>query len=156
VSDRATEFRAFYKAFRISHQRAFYDDRRREYERAHQQAIGVRSVLLGLAAAAGIAGAIASGTGRAALAVGAAVAAALAGAVTAYDALIGFAPLTKLYHDAALNLANIEVDWDASASDLDADVERVEQIFRAENGQWGQLVVQGVPKDTAVPDNQGG
>jgi len=81
--------------------------------------------------------------GRGALGVAAAVLAALAGAVTAFEALIGFEQLRKLYGDAALGLAEAELDWDAAGAtgDLDRDVRRIERVLRAENGQWGQLVL---------------
>jgi hypothetical protein len=157
MTDRDAEFRAFYKELRIIDQRRFYDDRRREYEQAHRQAIAVRNTLLALAALAGVAGQFAAGPGRALSGVVAAVLAALAGAVTAFEALIGFAPLTKLYDDAALNLAEAEIDWDSADpdSDLVADVERVEQIFHTENGQWGQLVRQGTSRGAPVADADG-
>lgn len=148
-TDRVLQFRALYRELRIADQRRFYEERQREYQRAHQQAITVRNVFLGLAAGAGLAGQLVSGGGgRALCGVAATVFAALAGAVTAYEALIGFASLDKLYQDAALNLKKAEVDWDVAepGSDLATDVERVEQIFRTENGQWGQLVVQGLPQ----------
>lgn len=148
-TDQVLQFRALYRELRIADQRRFYEERQREYQRAHQQAITVRNVFLGLAAGAGMAGQVVAGGGaRSLCGVAATVFAALAGAVTAYEALIGFASLDKLYQDAALNLKKAEVDWDVAGpgSDLAADVERVEQIFRAENGQWGQLVVQGLPQ----------
>ena len=53
----------------------------------------------------------------------------------------GFAPMAKLYDDAALSLEEACLHWDAG-DDLGADVERVEQVFHAEGGQWGQLTVQ--------------
>ncbi|HEV7899112.1 MAG TPA: SLATT domain-containing protein [Planosporangium sp.] len=148
MSDRAAQFRALYKELRIADQLKFYDDRSKEYEAAHRQAIAVRNTLLVLAAVAGAAGQFATGTGRAACGVVAAVLAALAGAVTAFESLIGFPQLHKLYSDAALNLAAVEIDWDAGSTDGDVadEVERVERIFRSENGQWGQLVVEGTAK----------
>lgn len=148
-TDQVLQFRALYRELRIADQRRFYEERQREYQRAHQQAIVIRNVFLGLAAGAGLAGqVVAGGGGRSLCGVAATVFAALAGAVTAYETLIGFASLDKLYQDAALNLKRAEVDWDDAGpgSNLAADVERVEQIFRTENGQWGQLVVQGLPQ----------
>jgi hypothetical protein len=143
LNDRAAQFRALYKELRIAEQRKFYDDRSKEYGAAHRQAIAVRNTLLVLAALAGIVGQAAAGTGRALSGVVAAVLAALAGAVTAFESLIGFPQLHKLYNDAALNLAEAEIDWDTGSPDSDVadEIERVEQIFRSENGQWGQLVV---------------
>lgn len=155
MNTRAAQFRALYRELRIDDQRNFYEGRSQEYSEAHRQAILLRNVLLLLAAALGIVGQLFSGTGRAGLSVVAAVLAALAGAVTAYEALIGFPQLKKLYEDAALNLAEAEIDWDAVDPDGDvmAEVGRVEKIFRTENGQWGQLVMQapkGAAKDTSA------
>jgi hypothetical protein len=59
-------------------------------------------------------------------------------AVTAYEALIGFAQLSKLHDDTLRNLRAAAIDWDSPGQhDLAAEVRRVEQIFRTENGQWG-------------------
>jgi SMODS and SLOG-associating 2TM effector domain 1 len=148
VSDRVAQFRGLYRELRIADQERFYNDRSAEYGQAHRQAIMVRNTLLLLAALAGVAGQFASGTGRAGLGVTAAVLAALAGAVTAFEALIGFPQLQKLYNDAALNLAHAGIDWDTPepGGELPAEVEQVEKIFRTENGQWGQLVVKGITK----------
>ncbi|GAA4949122.1 hypothetical protein HD597_002345 [Nonomuraea thailandensis] len=144
MSDREAQFRALYRELRIGDQSTFYEERRREYDRAHHQAIVVRNVLLLLSALLGVAGQLTSGTARAGCGVAAAVIAALAGAVTAFEALIGFAQLRKLYGDTAFNLRTAALDWDAAPADqsVGGQIERIEQIFRTENGQWGQLMVQ--------------
>jgi hypothetical protein len=150
MSARDAQFRTLYRDLRITDQQEFYQSRSEEYADAHRQAITVRYVLLLLSAAAGIAGQLVAGTGRAGLSVIAAVLAALAGAVTAYETLIGFPKLKKLYEDAALNLSAARIDLDAIEPDGDvtAEVERVETIFRTENGQWGQLVAESAAKGT--------
>jgi hypothetical protein len=155
-SGRTDQFRGLYRDLRIADQEGFYTSRAEEYERAHTQAIAVRNTLLILAALLGVAGQFFSGTGRAALGVAAAILAALAGAVAAFEALIGFPQLHKLYNDAALNLAEAGLDWDAarSGNDLQSEVERVEKIFRTENGQWGQLVVEGNAARAAADGDQ--
>ncbi|MEV1178534.1 SLATT domain-containing protein [Nonomuraea sp. NPDC049784] len=144
MNERDAQFRALYRELRIDEQRRFYEKRCEEYEQARRQAIALRNGLLILSALAGVAGQFATGAGRATCGVAAAVLAALAGALTAFEALIGFAQLRKLYGDAALNLRTAALDWDAAESEADvaAQVERIEQIFRTENGQWGQLMVQ--------------
>ncbi|CRK59114.1 hypothetical protein [Alloactinosynnema sp. L-07] len=144
MTDRATQFHALYRDLRIRDQKRYYEDRRDEYRRAHRQVLVVRNALLVSAALAGAAGQVTSGTARAALAVGASVLAALAGAVTAFEALIGFPRLAKLYADAGVNLAEAEIDWDDQDphTDLVESLHRVELVFRKENGQWGQLVVE--------------
>ena len=65
MTSRAAQFHALYKKLRITDQLKYYDQRRREYEKAHQQAIVVRNILLVLAALAGVAGQFVTGTGRA-------------------------------------------------------------------------------------------
>ncbi|MBN6050990.1 SLATT domain-containing protein, partial [Nonomuraea sp. RK-328] len=160
VSGREASFRALYRELRIADQQAFYHARADEYAAAHRQALMARNLLLFLSALAGVAGQFAAGTGRAACGVAAAVLAALAGAMTGFEALIGFAQLEKLYGDAALNLDAAAIDWDAAGPDTDvtAEVDRIEQIFRTENGQWGQLLVQkeesaALPEEPAVTAN---
>lgn len=140
---RAAEFHSLFRELRIADQQRYYDDRRNEYRQAHRQAIFIRNALLVGAALTGIAGQLTVGTGRAGLAIVGAVLAALASAVTGFEAMIGFAKLEKLYSDAAQNLAEAAVDWDATHpdDDLAPEIGRVEEVFRAENGQWGQLVV---------------
>ncbi|MEV0164765.1 SLATT domain-containing protein [Nonomuraea fuscirosea] len=157
AGDRDAQFRAFYRELRVDDQRAFYEAREREYDRAHHQSILVRNtLLLLLSALLGVAGQFSTGTGRAACGVAAAVLAALAGAVTAFEALIGFAQLRKLYGDTAGNLRAAALDWQAAGpgAGVEERVERIERIFRTENGRWGQLMLQrqeGTPPD-AGPD----
>jgi hypothetical protein len=147
VSGRAREFHQLYAELRVGDQLAFYEARAAEYRAAHRQAVVVRNALLLGAAIAGALGQVANGTARAAWSIVAAVLAAAAAAVTAYEALIGFPQLEKLYSDAARNLREAAIDWRIADpdSDLTAEVERVENIFRSEIGQWGQLVVKAAP-----------
>jgi hypothetical protein len=158
VTDRATQFRDLYMELRIANQLRWYQSRRDEYKKADHQAIWVRTVLLGLASLAGLVAPLATVTGRAALGVAAAVLAALAAAVTAFGALIGFTQVGKLYNDAARSLRAAERDWDdlCPGDDLAAELGKVEQIFRTENGQWGQLVPQGTPPDPTAGTGTGG
>jgi hypothetical protein len=144
VNERAEQFHRLFLTLRIEAQRDYYLARSAEYRAAHEQAIVVRNVLLLAAALAGGVGAfVESGTARAALGVASAVLSALAAAVTAYETLVGFPHLDKLYTDAARNLEEAAIDWRSvdPEADLTADVERVESIFRSERGQWGQLVL---------------
>jgi hypothetical protein len=97
-----------------------------------------------------------SGTARAGWAVAGALLAALAAAVTAFETLIGFPQLEKLYQDAARNLDEARVDWEDVDPEVvpEAEVERVEDVFRSERGQWGQLVVKSaapVPAPASAP-----
>jgi hypothetical protein len=142
VTDRDAEFQALYQQLRIEDQKRYYHDRCKEYEAAHRQTVVVRNTLLVLAAIASIAGQFAGPTVRGTFAVAAAVLGALAVAVTGFESLIGFPQLAKLYTDAARNLAVADINWTTRAADgdLESDVDRVEEIFSKENGQWGQLV----------------
>lgn len=144
---RNSEFRVLFRLLRIEDQRRFYEARRDEYGRAHQQTVTVRNGLLVLAGVCGIIGQILDDAGRAGSGVASAVLAGLAAAVTGFETLIGFSRLEKLYADAALNLREAALDWDAldPQADLTAEVRRVEDVFRTENGQWGQLVVESAP-----------
>jgi hypothetical protein len=143
MTDRTTEFHALYGELRIADQKRFYADRRDEYRRANQQAIVMRNTLLIAAVLAGVAGQFTEGSARAVVSIAAAVCAAFAGVVTAFGALIGFPRLGKLYSDAWVNLAEAEIDWEVldPHGDLAGGLDRVEEIFRKENGQWGQLIV---------------
>lgn len=144
MSERATQFHTLYQKLRIKDQKDYYAARRDEYRKAHGQSILVRNWLLAAAAMAGIAGQFTGDTTRALISIAAAVLAALAGLVTAFEALIGFPRLGKLYEDAWINLSVAELEWADldPAGDLTDGMSRVEQVFRKENGQWGQLTLQ--------------
>jgi len=141
MSERERQFRRLYRRLRIDDQRQFYSLRAREYHAAHRQVVIVRNILLLAAALAGIISQTTAGTARAAWALAAAVLGSLAGAVTAFESLIGFPQLEKLYTDAERNLEEAAIDWDEPATTTAAEIDRVEWIFRSERGQWGQLVV---------------
>ena len=57
----------------------------------------------------------------------------------------------------ALNLAASRIDWNAAGAggDVTAGVERVEQILRTDNGQWGQLMIKGAVKVTPAAGEDG-
>jgi hypothetical protein len=153
ASDRARAFHRLYLRLRIDDQLRYYHDRRTEYASAHRQAVVLRTALLFGAAAAGVVTQSTAGTARAAWAVVGALLGALAAAVTAYEALVGFPQLEKIYGDAARNLEEAKLDW----QDLDPDavpateLERVEDVFRSERGQWGQLVVKSAAPAPPAP-----
>ena len=153
MTDRSRQFRDLYSALRIHDQRKYYADRAKEYRAAHRQVVVVRNVFLLAAAASGLIAQIFDGTPRAAWGIAAAVLGSLAGALTAYDSLIGFPQLEKLYSDAERNLEEAAIDWDLPEADLAAELDRVEWIFRSERGQWGQLVVtQATATQPTTPD----
>jgi hypothetical protein len=144
IPDRDLEFRRLYRDLRIRDQHTFYARRRDEYQRAHRQAVIVRNILLMVAGVCGVAGQAVEGAARAGWSVGAAVLGGMAAALIGYESLIGFSRLSKLYDDVARNLAEAELDWDNDdvPADVAAEMHRVEEVLRAENGQWGQLVVE--------------
>ena len=154
MTERDEEFHRLFLTFRIEAQRDYYTARSVEYRRAHEQAVVVRNVLLLAAAVAGGLGPFVSDTARAALGVAGAVLGALAAAVTAYETLIGFPRLEKLYADAARNLKEAAIDWREAdpEGDLTAEVERVEDVFRSERGQWGQLIVKSAAQPPPAKD----
>lgn len=156
AATRAEQFHQLYLKLRILDQLGYYEDRRQEYERAGDQASAVRVGLLLASSSAALAGQFATGTERAGWSVGAAMLAALAGLVTAYESLIGFTQLTKVYQDAAAALAQAQIDWETTEprGDLTAQVERVEAAISRENGQWGQLVTE--PRAVAPASPAGG
>jgi hypothetical protein len=149
MTGRGREFYRLFLELRIEDQLQYYQARRDEYAAAHRQAVILRTALLLAAGAAGIVGQSTTGTARAAWAVGGALLAALAAAVTAFETLIGFPQLEKLYRDAARNLEEAKADWEDVDPDAipEAEVVRVEDVFRSERGQWGQLIV----KSAAAP-----
>lgn len=156
AADRARAFHRFYLRLRIDDQLRFYRDRRTEYAGAHRQAVVVRTALLFGAAAAGVVTQSTAGTARAAWAVVGAVLAALAAAITAFETLVGFPQLEKVYGDAARNLEEAKLDWEDVVPEAvpEQEVERVENVFRSERGQWGQLVVKSAaPPPPAPPAN---
>jgi hypothetical protein len=71
-----------------------------------------------------------------ALGIVAAAGAALAAVVTSWESLIGFGTNAKLYQDAAINLAEIDLSENA---DLTKSVSAAELVLRRENSRWGQL-----------------
>ena len=139
---REEEFCRLYRAERITNQLQWYRDRSLEYRSAHDQAVVLRNVLLWAAAVCGVIGATpVGGPARTALGLGAALLAALATVVTQFETLIDFDALRKLYDDAADNLEQADLDWDAAhAQDVPAIVDRVEDALQNENGRWGQLL----------------
>jgi hypothetical protein len=157
MTGRVEQFRLLYRKLRIEDQQRYYKDRCTEYQGAHKQAAALRDLLLLLAAVTGLVGQSLDDTARAAAGVVAAMLAALAAALTAFEALIGFEQLAKLFGDAKRSLDQAQRSWDAGASrDLRVDIERVEQIFRSENGQWGQLVMESATAEPGTPPETGG
>jgi hypothetical protein len=147
VIDQSRELLELYQKHRFEDQLRFYGDRRELFDRAAGQAAAVSAVLLGLTAAVSALAGAATGHGQlwAALA---AILPALATALAAYGALYAFAQQSKLYADATRaliatqrelpDLAKLPDDA-ARVTAVGGYVEKVEAVFRKEQGQWGQL-----------------
>ena len=134
-----------YRLCRIDDQLKFYGDRRHEYESAISQLGAVSGLVLALgAASAALAGA--SVGAHEIWAIMAAVLPATATAVAAYGALYAFEQQAKIYADAVKALRRIDrepPDLNEATDPATAVreyVERAEEIFRREQGQWGQLI----------------
>jgi hypothetical protein len=146
VTDRTAQVLALYQVQRVDDQLRFYRSRCELFERATGQAAVVSAVLLGLTAAVSALAGASTGNPELWTAL-AAILPALATAVASYGALFGFDQQSKLYADAirALVAAQRETPDLAGLSDKErADavagyVEKVESVFRKEQGQWGQL-----------------
>jgi len=144
MSERAEDFAKLYERARFRAQLDWYNDRRTNAERAHDQAIHAKWILATLAAIAGSVGA-ALPSWRTDLAIAAAFLAAAATGLTAYQTLYAFPRLAKLYQDAedslvALNAAQAGFLFSLSPADAQALVKQIEKVFAQENGQWGQLI----------------
>jgi hypothetical protein len=76
----------------------------------------------------------------------AAVLPAITTALAAYEGLYAFARVSKLYADAARNLRLLEAPRLAGTAEdqaaITAYVAQVEEIFRRERSQWGQLSIE--------------
>jgi hypothetical protein len=131
-----------YDRFRLRHQLAYYTNRTRTFERAMMQ-LGWLSaiVLVAGSTAATLAGKeVAHARWWSVLA---AVLPAIATALAAYGALFGFEQQAKLYGDASKALQRLAREADGLAAGGDdaarRHVERVEDVFRQEQAQWGQF-----------------
>ena len=134
-----------YRLCRIDDQLKYYGDRRLEYDRAISQLGAVSGLVLALGGtSAALAGA--SVGGHEIWAIMAAVFPAVATALAAYGALYAFEQQAKIYADAVKALRRIDrepPDLKEAADPAPAVheyVERAEEIFRREQGQWGQLI----------------
>jgi hypothetical protein len=147
VNDQQKQFLSLYLEFRHKDQAKFYRMRSEEFEKAQSQAVYVAAALMALTAIISYltAADLVESKWAAVLAVSLP---AMSAALTAYNALYSFESQSKLYRDALNALGEAEVigydvgqaaDAEAEAK-LAAYVSQVEEIFRKEQGQWGQLI----------------
>ena len=148
MRSRADQFLDVYRKARLQDQLGYYDNRRKKYERAHGELLVASAILLGITSTASAL----AGTqihGRLAWAVAAAILPTLSTALAAYGGLFAFERNAKLYRDALRNLTMIDepnlsriVDEREAATALAMYVEQVENVFRSEQAQWGQLTAE--------------
>jgi len=147
MSDQQKQFLALYNACRHKDQAGFYRMRSEEFEKAHNQAIYVAAALMALTAITSYLTAANLIEPKWAAVLGVFLPA-LSAALTAYNLLYSFESQSKLYRDALSALGEAEaIGYDAEqATEAEAEVKiaayvnQVEEIFRKEQGQWGQLI----------------
>jgi hypothetical protein len=142
VSSREEQFLEVYRRARAEDQRGYYERQAARAEAAHRQLLAISAVVFGVSGAV----AVLSGVhvpGKIYWAVLAAVLPAVTTAIAAYEGLMAFERVAKLFRDAARNLRRVRPpilpDGDAAQAAVAAYVAEVEQIFDRERGQWGQL-----------------
>ena len=134
-----------YRRCRVADQLMYYDDRGGEFDAAVSQLGILSAIVLALGStAAALAGAAVDGTPV--WAVLSAVFPAIATALAAFGSLYAYEQQAKIYSDAAKALRRL----DRAAPDLAAEqdsaeavhqfITTAEDVFRREQGQWGQLV----------------
>jgi hypothetical protein len=150
VNEQQKQFLDLYLAYRHKDQARFYEKRSEEFETANNQAIYLAAVLMALTAIASYltTANLFEQKWAPALAVLGVLLPALSAALTAYNSLYSFESQSKLYRDALNALREAEaIGYDAGQSTgdeaeakLEVYVNQVEEIFRKEQGQWGQLI----------------
>ncbi len=152
-----SQFLELYQRFRYEDQLKFYQSRHREFAGAQAQAITISIVLIFLAALAGALESIDVPWLKITCLLAAAICPVLSTALAAYNALYAFEQQAKLYQDTAHNLLRARVlipTMKPELSDNEYDdqlkhfVQQVEEIFLAEQGQWGQLAKNMRPLET--------
>lgn len=129
-----------YEAYRVDDQvNDFYTPRRQEYRSAFDQSLAIKRALLLLGAIAGVLAAVNLGGHRALWSVLAAAFPAVSTALVAYDGLISFERLAKLYGDVVSSVHKVAKPARENPQAVTAYVATVEGIFLREQGQWGQL-----------------
>ena len=148
TNNRREQFLNLYQIHRHKDQANFYRARCAEFERARRQAIITAGVLMFLTAIVSMLTASNLYGPKWLWAVLGVLFPSLSTALTAYNSLFAFEQQSKLYQDAANALHRAEADAYGllQAADeteypkrLEAYVNQVEEIFRKEQGQWGQL-----------------
>lgn len=152
-------FLPLYRKYRYEDQSTFYTNRRREFEKAHAQATWLSIIFMVLTMLAGGLGSVSGIPAWLKLVclLSAAIFPVLSTVVAAYNSLYGFEQQAKLYSDTLDKLVDAEnaltTDTLAALDDLqltnriDKYVRDVEDAFRIEQGQWGQLAERFKPQE---------
>jgi len=150
MNERQQQFLGLYRTFRHEDQSQFYQDRSDEFEQSHNEAIILAALLMALTAIVSTLGPMELFGSKLKLmwALFGVLLPALSAALTAYSSLYSFDQQAKLYKDAMLALDKAEASGfdveQAAANDVDTKlalyVNLVEDVFRKEQGQWGQLI----------------
>ena len=131
-----------YRKYRLDGQVTdFYTPRSEEYRSASRQSLVTKSVLLALGAVAGALAGANIGGHRVLWSVLATGFPAVSTALVAWDGLISYERLAKLYSDLVSSVSLVERPSgpNLEASEVSDYVATVEGIFLREQGQWGQL-----------------
>jgi hypothetical protein len=151
------QFLELYQKFRYEDQINYYRGRQREFSGAQTQAITISILLILLAAIAGALEAVDVSWVKITCQIIATIAPVLSTALAAYNALYAFEQQAKLYQDTLHNLSRARILIPPSkpglsdqeyADQLRKFVHEVEETFRAEQGQWGQLARNMKPLET--------
>jgi hypothetical protein len=147
MNDQQQQFLSLYRDFRHKDQAKFYRMRSEEFEKAHSQAVYVAAALMALTAIISYLTAANMIEVKWAAVVAVSLPA-ISAALTAYNGLYSFESQSMLYRDALNALGEAEaIGYDAeqatgaeAEAEITAYVNQVEEIFRKEQGQWGQLI----------------
>jgi hypothetical protein len=160
MSNLYEQFLTLYKTFRHDDQVNWYKGRHEEFGKARKQGVILTGILMFLTAMASVLTTTNLFWPKPVWAVLSVVLPALSTALTAYLSLFAFEQQSKLYQDAFhalhkaeasvydLKQATNEADYKAR---LEAYVNQVEEIFRKEQGQWGQLISEMKPVEPPKP-----
>ena len=139
--EEASRASRFYLAHRVAEQEAFYDARRREYERANSQLTLLATGLLTAGAAAGALASLDVAPGTRFWAIAAAAASALATVGAGWGALMGYVQNAELFGSTGLALdtaAGPLLDHGDDPARVRAAVLRVEELLGGEIAVWAQ------------------
>lgn len=152
------QFLELYQTERFKDQLAYYTGRRKEYDRATTEAVIGSIALLFLAGASGLAASLTTlHWVKVLFLLFAAIFPIFSTALAAYSTLYGFEHQAKLFQDTINNLLEaralaplmeLNLSETEFARQLDDFVQKVEETFEKEQGQWGQLAEHMKPPET--------